>query len=619
MRITKISALPALSCCAVMAFTSCDGNLQHGDGVAACALDAIKVDQCGYAPNEAKRAYYIMLKESDVACDEAAAVADSSPVQSGETKAAEHPKEVKPATERWLSGKNFEIYNKDNTLALSGKLGDPVYWAESGDSVQVIDFSALTKPGEYMIIVDGQLFSAPFEISENVHYDALRKAARAYYYNRASMPIAKQYGGEWSRSAGHPDDVVYVHKSAASTQRPEGAVLSSPGGWYDAGDYNKYIVNSAITTYTLMLASNTFAKVADTLSLNIPESSQPIPDLTSETLYNLRWMLTMQDSADGGVYHKLTTLNFEGFIMPSECHQKRYVVTKSTAAALDFAATMAYASRTLCGRSPELRKLALQCGRAAKDAYKWAKKNPNVIFHNPDDVSTGEYGDNDLNDEWFWAATEMWLATDDDDYADDALAHKGGYGLPSWGNVGTLAYYSMVDCGKSLPDINPASELTKQADALLATEKKNPMGVSIDDFDWGSNSFVANAAMLKAMAYKASADKPAAYIQSLRNDLHYIFGRNATGYSFVTGVGSKYPMHIHHRPSAADTIVEPVPGFLVGGPNTVVPTDCGPVPTRSQYPARAYADEQCSYSTNEVAINWNAPLVFALIAETSYK
>ena len=77
-------------------------------------------------------------------------------------------------------------------------------------------------------------------------------------------------------------------------------------------------------------------------------------------------------------------------------------------------------------------------------------------------------------------------------------------------------------------------------------------------------------------------------------------------------------MHIHHRPSAADTIVEPVPGFLVGGPNTVVPTDCGPVPTRSQYPARAYADEQCSYSTNEVAINWNAPLVFALLAEMSY-
>lgn len=81
-----------------MAFTSCAGN----DEAVCASNDAIKVDQCGYAPNEVKRAYYIMLKESDVACDEAAAVADSSPVQSGETKAAEQPKEVKPATERWL-------------------------------------------------------------------------------------------------------------------------------------------------------------------------------------------------------------------------------------------------------------------------------------------------------------------------------------------------------------------------------------------------------------------------------------------------------------------------------------------------------------------------------------
>ncbi len=553
-------------------------------------------------------------------CDEDSSIAMSDVVNVDSADSVTAPKEAESYGERLILGKNFQVLDAEDydVVVMSGKLSDPVYWAESGDSIQVIDFSSLTKPGKYVIVVDSSFFSMPFEVGPKVHYDALRKAARAYYYNRASMPIAKQYGGEWARSAGHPDDVVYVHKSAASKKRPEGTVLSSPGGWYDAGDYNKYIVNSAITTYTLMLASNTFAKVADTLSLNIPESAQPLPDLTSETLYNLRWMLTMQDPADGGVYHKLTTLNFEGFIMPSECQQKRYVVTKSTAAALDFAATMAYASRTLCGRSPELKKLARQCGRAAKDAYSWAKKNPKVIFHNPDDVSTGEYGDNDLNDEWFWAATEMWLSTGDDDYADDAFAHKGDYALPSWGNVGTLAYYSMVDCGKSLPGVNPAAELARQADEFLSIEKKNPMGVSLDGFDWGSNSFVANAAMLKAMAYKASDGKMAAYVQSLRNDLHYIFGCNATGYSFVTGVGGKYPMHIHHRPSAADTIVEPVPGFLVGGPNTVVPTDCGPEPTRSQYPARAYADEQCSYSTNEVAINWNAPLVFALLAEMSY-
>ena len=390
-----------------------------------------------------------------------------------------------------------------------------------------------------------------------------------------------------------------------------------PGGWYDAGDYNKYIVNSAISTYTLLLASDLFASVADTLALSIPESGSASPDLTSETLYNLRWMLSMQDPADGGVYAKLTSLSFEGFIMPADCHMQRYVVAKSTAAALDLAATAAFASRTLPLRSESLKPLADSCRTVAAKAYAWAKANPDVIFHNPDDVSTGEYGDGDVSDEWFWASTEMWLLTGDDAHAADAAAHVKTCSLPSWGCVAPLAYYSMASANRSLPGINAAEELAQVADSLLAAAEASPIRLSMSLFDWGSNSFVANSAMLKAVAYKCLPTR-SDYVASLRDDLHYIFGRNATGYSFVTGVGSRPPMNIHHRPSAADGIAEPVPGFLAGGPNTVVPADCGGVETRSSYPAKAYADQECSYSTNEVAINWNAPLVFALLADVSF-
>ena len=77
-------------------------------------------------------------------------------------------------------------------------------------------------------------------------------------------------------------------------------------------------------------------------------------------------------------------------------------------------------------------------------------------------------------------------------------------------------------------------------------------------------------------------------------------------------------MNIHHRPSAADAVVEPVPGFLVGGPNLIVLNDCGPEIIRSTYPAKSYIDEQCSYSTNEIAINWNAPLVFLTFGMDAY-
>lgn len=535
--------------------------------------DAIRVDQCGYLPTEEKVALL------------------------------------------FADGSNFKVLDENRNVALSGCVGAPAYWPEAGDSVRQIDFSALNADGRYTILVDDSLLSCPFVVNGKAHADALRMAARAFYYNRASMPISSECGGRWTRPAGHPDTLVLVHKSAASAPRPEGYRLSLPGGWYDAGDYNKYIVNSSISTYSLLLASNLFASVADTLALGIPESGSAVPDLTSETLYNLRWMLSMQDPNDGGVYTKLTTLSFEGFIMPADCHKQRYVVAKSTAAALDLAATAAYAARTLPLRAASLQPLADTCKAVALKAYSWAKTNPAVIFKNPEDVSTGEYGDDDVSDEWFWAATEMWLLTGGQAYADDAAAHVRACGVPSWGYVAPLAFFSMADAGRAVPGVDYASALKAVADSLVALDVASPARIGMVDYDWGSNSTVTNSAMVKALAFKASGES--SYLASLRNDIHYLFGRNATGYSFVTGVGSRSPMHIHHRPSSADGIDDPVPGFLAGGPNTIVPADCGGVETRSAFPAKAYADQECSYSTNEVAINWNAPLVFALLADLS--
>src|SRR5690606_23356989 len=129
---------------------------------------------------------------------------------------------------------------------------------------------------------------------------------------RASMELEEEYAGAWSRPAGHPDTQVEIHTSAAGKDRPAGTFIPSPGGWYDAGDYNKYIVNSGITTGTLLSAYEDFPAYFNALELKIPESKNNLPDLLDEVLYNLRWMLSMQDPADGGVYHKLTTADFEG-------------------------------------------------------------------------------------------------------------------------------------------------------------------------------------------------------------------------------------------------------------------------------------------------------------------
>ncbi len=528
--------------------------------------DEVRIDQCGYVLGQAKMAFvegkfdhFILLDHRDRQVFEA---------------------QVQPA----------KMYD------------------DAGAYISQMDFSAFDKEGEYQILVDDSLKSYPFVITKNPYGKVAREAVRALYYNRSGMAIDSIYGGKWTRALGHPDTAVLVHESAATKERPEGTSLSFPGGWYDAGDYNKYVVNSAISTYSVLLAAQLFTESTSSDNLNIPESGNGIPDIVDEALYNLRWMLMMQDPNDGGVYHKLTTQYFEGFIMPDKCKQTRYVVAKSTTAALDLAATSAFAARMLPRISLSLQALADSCRDVALLAYAWAEKHPNIAFVNPAGISTGEYGDENLGDEWLWASIEMFLTFDDQRYAENAKKYDYDYGVPAWYTVGTLGRYSMIAENKTILGLHEEYSVVSVADKLLERESKSPISISLSRFEWGSNSFIANEGMLKLMAYATTKDPK--YYASALNDLHYLLGRNCTGYCFVTGNGSHSPMNIHHRPSASDDVFEPVPGFLVGGPNNIVPTDCEGILVRSEYDAKAYSDAECSYSTNEVTINWNAPLIF---------
>jgi endoglucanase len=501
---------------------------------------------------------------------------------------------------------SFKIVSSTGTIQFKGKLSEKKFWSFSGEWVQWADFSTLNTAGKYTILIPGASCSREIVINADPFQIIAHAGIKALYYNRCSYPILEKWGGKWHREAGHPDTQVFVHKSAVSEGRPEGFVLSSPGGWYDAGDYNKYIVNSGISTYTLLLAYDFFPVYWKNANLDIPESSNKIPDILDEALFNLRWMLTMQD-ADGGVYHKLTTKAFEPFVMPDKTHEPRYVVQKTTAAGLDFAATMAHASLLLSEFKMELPGLDDSCRRAAENAWKWCLKNPGVIYKQPEDVSTGAYGDGDLRDEWFWAGAEMSFLSG---YAyPDSLLGKLEFKTPSWNSVATLGILSTLKNGNiSYALQSKCNEiLYKYVDKLVDVSKSAGYPVSLDHFAWGSNSDVVNEGMLKTVAYVLTNNEK--YLKSAVQDMYYITGVNPTGYCYITGIGEKSPMNIHHRPSGSDGIAEPVPGFLAGGPNTMVMVDC-PNAVRSKFPALSYVDEECSYSTNEIAINWNTPLAF---------
>ncbi len=507
--------------------------------------------------------------------------------------------------------KSFALSNAEGHEVLSGNIPAARYWEYSGDSASVLDFSEIRDEGTYTLFIDGKKASKTFIVSSDPYLGLDKSAVKALYYNRAGIEIDSAYGGKFARPAGHPDTSVMVHASAATEMRPEGTIISSPGGWYDAGDYNKYIVNSGISTFTLLQALSDFSDYYGQLNCNIPESDNDLPDLLDELLYNLRWMLTMQDPNDGGVYHKLTAKGFEGAVMPHKAISQRYVVQKNTAATLDFAAVCAKAVRVLEPWADHLPGLADSCRRQAVDAWDWAVNNPDVLYEQPDDIHTGAYGDNNMEDEWYWAACELFLTEKKSEFMEAAVDYYQQASVPNWGNVGMLGTISLISSSGELPEslnqLNIEADFFNLVDELVGKWEQSPFRVSIDHFEWGSNSTVANEGMLKLIALKKTGDQK--YLSAALSDLDYILGRNATDYCFVTGFGQKKVMNIHHRPSEADDIENPVPGFLAGGPNLATFEDC-PDAERSQFAAKSYIDDWCSYSTNEITINWNAPLIY---------
>lgn len=497
----------------------------------------------------------------------------------------------------------------------------------SSTVTRLAHFSGLKKEGRYVLYVPGVGRSKEFLVSRDAYADVAKAVLKGFYYQRSDQPLEAKYAGKWSRPAGHPDTVVLVHSSAASALRPAGTKLSSPGGWYDAGDYNKYIVNSGITMGTMFSAYEDFPGYFKAQKLNIPESNDAIPDILNETIYNLRWMLTMQDPTDGGVYHKCTNAVFDRMVMPGVTKDPRYLVQKSTPAALDFAAVTAQAARVLKPFNRYLPGLADSCLAASQKAWDWAIKNPELRYsqrpmnekYDPD-IQTGEYGAWPVQDEWLWAAAELFATTGGQKYYNVLQQRMSDRAtVPSWGSVATMGYLTLCRLQKELPSTaHPMvkamkDSITRMADRFLSKRSSNAfntvMGQSRDDFEWGSNAVAANQGMLLVYGYRITKNR--AYLEGALSNLDYLLGRNATGYCFVTGFGTFSPMHLHHRPSEADGIPEPVPGLLVGGPNPGMQDKCRYPFTE---PETAYSDVACSYASNEIAINWNAAAVYLFSA-----
>lgn len=511
------------------------------------------------------------------------------------------PDSTKTAVFRKLNGESeFSVVNAETSeIVLTRELTGPVNNSSADEVNYTGDFSDLKEPGTYYIVCGDQDKSYEFTIGDDVYNSLFDDTIRMLYLQRCGTAIEGE--GAFSHPACH-DTMARVYGTNET--------INVTGGWHDAGDYGRYVVPAAKSVADLLYAYDANPDMFSD-SIGIPESGNGIPDVLDETRYELEWMLKMQ-SPSGGVYHKVTCENFPGYVMPQFETAELIVTPVTTTATADFCASMALAYEFYNDIDADF---ANKCLDAAKKAWDFLQQNPNLIYSNPTDITTGDYGDSSDRDERYWAAAQMYRATGEEQYlsAFESMSSSTGLDWSKVGDYGNIAILTMDGIDINGTAYNKAKNaVTVQANSFVNISKKTPYGAPISKFNWGSNMTVANAGVILGLAKQITGDDK--YTDAADSVLNYLLGKNPNAVCFVTGYGTVSPQNPHHRPSMAAG--EAMKGMLVGGVNSSLEDSAAKAYLSGMPSAKCYVDHSESYSTNEITIYWNSPLTY-LMALTS--
>lgn len=502
----------------------------------------------------------------------------------------------------------------DDSIVFKGKVTGPVHQDDINQDIWIADFSSVKEKGKFYLDVPNIGKSYEFTIGDSVYDFAYYTAMRGFYLWRCGCEVEGEHNGnKYSHGPCHLDDGYQNYMGIDSNSKRDGTK-----GWHDAGDYGKYTVNAGITLGCLFMAWDHFQDKLEGISLDIPDTASDYPDFLKELKWETDWLFSMQyPDGSGRVSHKLTRLNFSGFIMPENDSEKRYFTNWSSAATADFVAVMAMAARYF---KPYDTEYAQKCLDAAKLSYEYLKKNPENKGFRQGDFKTGGYRTTDPDDR-IWAAAEMWETTGEEQYLKDfevkasvpldtrkgfndgvgAGPSKGKVDIEwDWGNVRNLGMFTYVMSKRQGRDGELVGtirkDIIKTADLIVANAKKDVYNRPLaGTYYWGCNGGVARQALNLQVANMVSPKTE--YVETVSDIIGHLFGRNYYGRSYVTGLGHNPPVNPHDRRSGGDEIKEPWPGYIVGGSNPG---------------ATAWQDVEGDYRTNEIAINWQAGLVYAL-------
>ncbi|MDR0863924.1 MAG: glycoside hydrolase family 9 protein [Candidatus Symbiothrix sp.] len=547
----------------------------------------ILVNQFGYLPDAQKVA---ILRSPRKGPDAGLAASYPAPGNVIKVYEAETNTEI-------FSGSPVLIEGRDN----NGAYKDNIDFI-SGDVVWHFDFSAVTTPGAYYIGDEtNQQVSYNFRIAEDVYVDLFKAAFKMFYFQRFSAKeLPYCYDAAWADGACYTQETQALNYMAKSDQSQKRDVS---GGWFDAGDLNKYVNFLEPVFCNLILAYTERPEVWGD-NMDIPESGNGIPDILDEIKWGLDWLLKMQNE-NGSVLSVVGGTN--GAAPPSADKAQRYYGPENTSSTLTFALTCANAAQIFAKEpQPELKEYADRLRACAIKAWDWADENPNVTFYNNDNskqpgssglcAGQNETDANGRKQIKLRAAVYLFGLTRDDKYGYYIRDHYKEFAMISWS--GTLNEYYMMDHEAcfyfdKLTDIPEYLNLFKGSLKVnmtnrlknttfeyslnsLVNNKRDAYMSFIDGYNWGTNQYKGAAGnALRQVARSGWTDETSAqtYNELSAHYVHYFCGVNPLQYVYLTGMsrfGASKPINVvFHRWFFHDTKWDrnPAPGYIPGGPN----------------------------------------------------
>jgi endoglucanase len=534
------------------------------------------------------------------------------------------------AKDSYTPGTTLEVRRwADDKVVFSGA---PSAWsggktqASSGDRGWWFDFSTVKAPGSYYLYDPQQkLGSHRFEIDRDVYRGALIAATRMFFYNRAGAAKKPPHTDpKWQDDAAYLGPGQDGEARAVDDKNNGSKARDLRGGWFDAGDTNKYVTFAESVVHQLLSAySQNPAPFTD--DFNIPESGNGVPDLLDEIKWELDWIKRMQQS-DGGVLIKVGVLDHNDVAPPSKDKRPRYYAPKCSSSSIATAGMFAHAALVFGGVAPLAAEVS-DLTKRAEQAWSWYQQNPKRSDCDSQEIKAGDADRSQAEQRAsaVVAAIYLFALTGNKSYHDHVKANykqtrpyqDNGWSRydPHQGDA-LLFYTTLAQADATIKQAILAKKLTEATSVSeiygKAALDKDLYRAFITDatYHWGSNNARAcnGSTNVDMLVYTLDAPNAAAYRARALGILHYMHGVNPLGMVYLSNMGSYgaevSASEIYHTwfahgtdwDSAKTSSKGPAPGYVVGGPNNGYG---GPLsPPAGQPPQKSYLDWNAGWPEN---------------------